>query len=316
MTVRALTLLVVIFLASCKDNVQKSYDGSIIDRAKINEVFGHDTSHVLFDHLYVVLDSLSYAQLTQHTSWRDTYAAMDKGLPNFESIDSITTTCYLRGHEHFIELLGPDNEYNEPVGKSGIGFSLHNQGEHFHLGVLPKIKQAESPYLSMSDTVDMPFGENNTTWFKAFYSPSEGTALHTWYAFYNPAFLDSLYQTEHPEYSREAFLKKSYSKKQLFGGIKSIKISCTVRDYERIAQEMRQLGCKLIAKEGNSLTIASGDVFITINPSNNIEFSRITQIQCRLNTMDTSVTTLGHITIINKGQESIWNLENLYKENP
>jgi hypothetical protein len=305
----------ILSLMSCKDKGQKENDGTIVDREKIDIIFGHDISQVQFDHLYVVLDSVSYARIKQYDSSKNRYATIDKGLPDFEPIDSLSTSCYLRGREHSIELLGPDNKYGEPIGKSGIGFSLRNRGEHFHLGVAPKLKQADTPYLSISDTVQMSLGENTTTWFKAFYSPGKETALITWYAFYNPIFLDSLHRTAHHKYSRKAFLKKSYNQEQLFEGVKSIHMTCIPPDYHRIAQEMRQLGCELIAKEGNTLTIASGDVNITITPSNSIEYSRINHIKCDMNAMDSSSIILGNITITNSGTESVWNLENLYKNN-
>ncbi len=302
-------------LLSCKED-RSSIPITTIDHEKVDVLFGKDVSEVLFDHLYVVLDSVSYAQFTREDSWINTYASLDKGLPNFESIDEKTTSCYLRGHEHYIELLGPNNKFQEPVGKSGVGFSLRNGGEHFHMGVAPKLKQSGTPYLSASETVDMSIGEKEAIWFKAFYSPSKGTSVQTWYAFYNPAFLDSLFHETHDNYSREAFLKKSYKKEHLFERIKQISITCTPQDYERISQEMRHLGCSLLKKEGRTLTIAGGDVSITITPSTAIEFSRITQIKCGLNTEDNSVTHLGNLTITNLGTKSIWNFENLYKNQP
>ena len=309
---KIILILIIILINSCSEKRKELIEPSI-DYKKIDAIFGEDVSQVLFDHLYVVLDSISYSRLTQESSWINSYASIDKGLPNFESIDVNTTSCYLRGHKHYIEFLGPDNEYQEPIGKSGVGFSLRNRGEHFHLGVQPKLKKTGTPYLSISETVDMPIGKQEATWFKAFYSPSKGTALHTWYAFYNPAFLDSLYQVKHNNYSREAFLQKSYNNDQLFQGIKGISISCTPKDYERIAQEMRHLGCSLLEKEGETLTIASGDVCITITPNKNNEFSHITEINCGLNAADSSVTKLGNLTITNEGIESKWNFENLYE---
>ncbi|NAS10639.1 DUF5829 family protein [Poritiphilus flavus] len=300
-------------LVSCQEN-NPSVTSTKIDHAKIDALFGKNVSEVLFDHLYVVLDSSSYADLTQNTSWKNSYAFIDKGLPDFDVIDDQSTSCYLRGHRHYIEILGPHNEYKEPVGKSGIGFSLRNKGEHFHLGVKPRLKQAGSSYLSNSEVVDMPIGNQEATWFKAFYSPSAGSWLDTWYAFYNPAFLDSLYHKEHPDYSREDFLQQSYSKDRLFEGIREISLSCTPEDYKRIGQELRFLGCRLLEKKGDRLSIGSGDITINISPSNTVEFSRITRIHCGINAEDFSVIKLGNITITNRGKESIWNLENLYKD--
>lgn len=307
-----IVIFLLILSVSCKNKEQNLRESSV-DYSKVDTFFGDDVSQLLFDHLYVVLDSVSYTELTKNAFFTKMYVAIDKGLPHFEAIDKKTVTCYLRGHKHYIEILGPDNQFKEPVGKSGIGFSLHNKGEHFHLGLQPKLKRSETTYLSIAETVDMPIDQDEVTWFKAFYSPAKNTNLHTWYAFYNPIFLDSLHQKKHPYYSREAFLQKSYKEECLFKNIKSISMSCTIDDFDRIAQEMRHLGCELLKKENNTLSIASGDVIINIQLSNTIEFSHITQIQCELNTTDSSVIQLGNITIINQGIESVWNFENLNK---
>ena len=117
---------------------------------------------MLFSHLYVVLDSLSYSEFTNSPEWTDAYANLDVGLPHFNPIDKNATSCYLRGHRHYIEILGPDNTYNEPVGKSGIGFSLENDEGHFHLGVTPKLKKEDNRFLSLSDTVSMPLGKRES----------------------------------------------------------------------------------------------------------------------------------------------------------
>ncbi|WP_157560138.1 DUF5829 family protein [Kordia algicida OT-1] len=286
---------------------------SSVDYDKVDAFFGTNVSQILFDHLYVVLDSVSYAQLKQNAFFNDMYGSIDKGLPNFEAIDAKTSSCYIRGHSHYIEILGPNNRYQEPIGKSGIGFSLHNKGEHFHLGVQPKLAQNKTPYLSISETIDLPIENTEITWFKAFYSPNISTNLHTWYAFYNPIFLDSLYHVKHHTYSREAFLKKLYKKECLFKDIESISMHCTKADFYRIAQEMRHLGCDLIKNEGKTLTIASGDITIEIRLSETIKNSHITQIQCKLNTIDSSVIQLGNLTITNYGMKSIWDFNTFNK---
>lgn len=300
---------------ACNDPIQKKDDHSIIDREKIDEVFRKDISKVLLDHLYIVVDSLTYEKLTKNNQWKETYASLDIGLPDFAPINNHSSTCFLRGRQHYIEILGPKNNYNEPVGKSGIGFSLKNNNEHFHLGVESKLKASKDSFLYATQTVQMPLGEHKQTWFKAFYTPSPGTALHTWYAFYNPSFLDSLYGNHNSSYSREVFLESTYTDHKLFNGIKEIYLNCTPNDYRRIAQELGYLRCKLLKKNGETLSIASGDVKINIKPSNDIEYSRITQITCRLNDIDNSITKLGNLTITNQDNESIWNFDDLHKNN-
>ncbi len=304
------------FLISCKNRDDNKYDRSIIDKEKIDEVFSKDISKILLDHLYVVVDSITYVQVTKDHNWKNRYASLDLGLPDFAPVTDQASTCYLRGHQHYIEILGPKNKYNEPIGKSGIGFSLKNRNEHFHLGVEPKLKAAKDSFLYAAETVEMPLGKMQHTWFKAFYTPSPGTALHTWYGFYNPVFLDSLYGKHHSSYSREAFLKPSYKNEKLFNGIKEIYLTCVSKDYLRIAQELGYLRCKLLKKSGKTLTIKGGDVIIHIESSDTVEYSRITQITCKLNNEDHSITQLGNLTITNQGTESIWNFDELYINNP
>jgi len=128
--------------------------------------------------------------------------------------------------------------------------------------------------------------------------------------------LDSLSGKHHTSYSRKAFLESSYADQKLFNGIKEIYLTCILDDYRRIAQELGYLRCKLLEHNGEILTIASGDVTINIAPSNQIEYSRITKITCRLNDEDNSITTLGNLKITNQGKESIWHFDELYKNNP
>jgi len=114
-----------LFLGSCqKKEVNKV--SPIIDKQQISEHFDKDISKLLLDHLYVVVDSVTYARLTKDNQWQNNYADLDLGLPDFAPINDHSSTCYIRGHQHYIEILSPKNKYNEPIGKSGIGFSLQN----------------------------------------------------------------------------------------------------------------------------------------------------------------------------------------------
>jgi len=305
-------ICITILLSSCQKQLRESYNPDLIKRKEINQAFGTDVSNVLFDHLYVVVDSTTYAQVTGDNQWQDTYASLDGGLPDFAPLSNTSSTCYLRGHQHSIEILGPNNSYNEPIGKSGIGFSLKNKGEHFHLGVTPKLRALKDSLLTATETVKMEINGQDHTWFKAFYTPSPGTALHTWYAFYNPKFLDQLNDEEHSSYLREDFLASSYADHKLFHGINVINLKCTQADFNRIAQELGYLKSELLDREGNMYIIKSGDVKIVLEPSRDIAYSRITKITCKLNNTDNSVSQLGNITITNSGKVSTWDFNELH----
>ncbi|WP_152537360.1 DUF5829 family protein [Aquimarina pacifica] len=312
-----LFMLCSIFLMSCQQQKEEQEQPVVIDREKIDADFRKDVSKVVLDHLYLVVDSITYSRLTGDNQWKDMYGSLDFGLPDFAPVNNHSaTTCYLRGHQHYIEILSPKNSYNEPVGKSGIGFSLKNDDTHFHLGVEPKLKTKKSQFFNANETVHMSFDGHQHTWFKAFYTPSPGTSVHTWYGFYNPVFLDSLYGKHHSSYSREAFLESIYKDQKLFNGIKEIQLICTLNDYARITRELHDLGCRLLRRSGKTLKIKGGDVTISIEPSDLIEYSRITQIICQLNTKDYTITQLGNLTITNQGTKSVWNFGELYKNNP
>lgn len=169
--------------------------------------------------------------------------------------------------------------------------------------------------LYASETVKMPLKNGEETWFKAFYTPSQGTAIHTWYGFYNPAFLDSLYQDKHSTYDREVFLKNTYNENRLFNGISAIELNCTLSDYFRIGQELANLRCNLLERNGDTLIIQGGDIKVTLSPSSNLEYSHISKIHCDLNHSENSTTHLGNVVITNNGNESIWDLNQLHKNN-
>jgi len=308
-------ILIALFFTSCQGQGQKRYDPSVIDHEKLDAIFGKEVSQVLFDHLYVVVDSLTYESLINNSHWNNTYARLDLGLPDFAPVENNSSTCYLRGHQHSIEILGPNNAYKESVGKSGIGFSLQNKGEDFHLGVEPKLRAVKDSLLNATETVKMALYGKDHTWFKAFYTLSFGTALHTWYAFYNPDFLDHLHGEDHTSYSRESFLVPSYADHKLFHSIETLRLSCTRNDFLRIAQELGYLQCELIAQDDTVFTIESGDIKIEIEASNKIKYSRITQITCNLNKADHNVSYLGSLTLTNQDKTSIWDFDKLHKSN-
>ena len=300
-----------IVLLSCKEKINLK-SRSTIDYEKIDALFAKRTPPVLFDHLYIVLDSSSYTHFLKAKEWMENYASIDEGLPHFTSVTDSATTSYIRGHRHYLELLGPANTYGEPEGKGGIGFCLSNNAQSFNSSIRPELKKENTPYLMSYETVAMPLNGEKAVWFKAFYTPGPKTNVHSWYAFYNPAFLKGLYGSDHDTYTREAFLKTTYAPEKLFKEVSSIEITCNHDDYHRIAQEMRHLGCTLLKKEANNLTVRSGDIDIKIKLYPEIRQSRIDKLQCTLNHPDESVTTFGNLVITNSGHQSIWTFKHTF----
>ncbi|WP_156949977.1 DUF5829 family protein [Maribacter antarcticus] len=311
-TILYLLCILQLVLLSCKQNTGESPTPTI-DYQKIDMLFEQETSDILFNHLYITLDSISYSQFLKASQWMESYAAIDEGLPNFHPITENTTTSYLRGHHHYVEILGPDNAYGAAKGKSGIGFCLTHHKESFNDSIAPKLKKEDTPYLAFSETIVQPLAATEDVWFKAFYTKGPKTNMQSWYAFYNPEFLTSLHGSEHENYARDLFLKKTYAPEKLFKGISSIELACNQADYNRIAQEMRHLGCPLLKKVGDTLTVRSGDIDIKLMLHPEQEQSHIHKLLCTLNRADESVKAFGDLVIINSGHQSVWTFANTYE---
>jgi len=85
-------------------------------------LYAQNDKELKFNHIYVVIDSTSFNKIKTDKEFF-ALANIDSGMPNFDKIDSTSTTLYLRGKSTYIEIMGPNNKFNEKVGSIGIGFS-------------------------------------------------------------------------------------------------------------------------------------------------------------------------------------------------
>ena len=156
-----------------------------------------------FNHFYLVVDSITFNGL-KSSKLLESMINLDAGLPDFQPIDSTTSTIYLRGKNTYIEIMGPNNRFKEEVGSIGLGYSWDSSS--------PNDTLFESRIKSNSDlefknyNVSRKFDGKEVSWFSAYYSNLEGQ-IATWFAFYNTDFLTSLNH-------------KSYSSFTLFSGNK------------------------------------------------------------------------------------------------
>ncbi len=307
-------MLCCFFFLSCAEQKQQKESFYLIDKEKIDRDLSKDFPNVLLDHLYIVVDSISYQKITSDKNWKNTYASLDVGLPSFAPVADQSTTCYLRGRQHYIEILCPDNTCNESIRKNDISFFLEATKNHFQWSAIPVLEIENDSFLYASKTVKMIIDDHQNVLFKAFYTLGSETFLHTWYGSYKAVFLDNLHGKHHPFYSHEACLQTTYENQKLFHGIKEIYLRCTTDDYIGITQELRYLKFALLENKNNALTIVGGDTTIHLELSSTVVYSRITKIICQLNTEDISNKTLENRIITNQGTESIRDLSKLHKK--
>ncbi|PCC69355.1 Alpha/beta hydrolase family protein [Nannocystis exedens] len=88
----------------------------------------HRLPPVPLDHLYVVLDAETHAALRTSRFLLEEFAAVDAGLPHFRPVGPDADVLYVRGAETYLELMGPQNHFGEPVGQIGLGFGVEVPG--------------------------------------------------------------------------------------------------------------------------------------------------------------------------------------------
>lgn len=271
-----------------------------------NNLASHPNS-VLFNHLYIVLDSTTFTALRENVFLKDTYAALDAGMPDFNQIQENSSAIYLRGENHYLEILGPKNSFEEPVGQIGIGFSI---AEHKNFPVDIKDFIADSTaYLNGSSMAQYTIHEEQINWYKAFYSKVAHTNLYTWYAQYNPNFLNLISRSENEKYTRKNFLKKAYAKDKLFKDVSSIVLNCTTNDYDRIVQELTLLDCPLMERNTEFSVYRVNEITLKLKRTL-LKASQVEQITAQLNRPDQTEITLGNMSIRNTGEMSTWVLSN------
>ncbi|RAV28699.1 hypothetical protein DN748_12150 [Sinomicrobium soli] len=277
---------------------------SLVNKEETGSMVREVKNKVLLDHFYVVLDSSSYARFISHPFIKGSYAGIDLGLPGFEPPGQSATSVYLRGEEDYIEILGPHNRFQEPIGQNGIGFSLN--GKEFSLDNKPILKETETKFLKGSDTASFTINDEETVWYKAFYTYGMDTNLFTWYSYYNPGFLKALHREEADDYSAKRFLKTAYKPDRLFKKITRIEIHCNKADHFRIARELQLLGNLHKETGKNHILFSVGDVQISILLDEALQDSRIARMDGLLNQRDDRVLHFGKLTIKNNGFETRW----------
>ncbi|NZA25450.1 hypothetical protein H0E84_03565 [Luteimonas sp. SJ-92] len=76
------------------------------------------------NHVYVVLDGPTFAALRDSADVRRALGPLDAGLPDHAPPGRDADRVFLRGRHTYLEFFGPDNRFDEPVGKVGIAMGF------------------------------------------------------------------------------------------------------------------------------------------------------------------------------------------------
>lgn len=132
------------------------------------------------------------------------------------------------------------------------------------------------------------------------------TNINTWYAYYNPEFLEHLHQDKVTQYTSEHFLKTAYHPKKLFNEITGIEMHCNRADHFRIARELQLLDCTLAGKNNDDLLYVINGLKLSIRLDEGLDKSKITTIAGTLNEPDDRTLKFNNLTIKNTGYQTVW----------
>lgn len=216
------------------------------------------------NHVYIVVDSTTFNDLKSSVELKK-LVNIDRGLPGFLPIDDSSTVIYMRLKSTYLEIMGPNNKFKEPPGSIGIGFSWDTDEPDKIRNIEEELKKSsELPFFKSESK--WPFDAKEIIWYTAFYTELPAH-IATWYAVYNPIFLDYLYPGKHVRFTREDFLQKAYEPDKQMVDISEIVIDCNKVDFDKIMNEFKALHIEAETIQSQSAVFMLDSVKILLNQS-------------------------------------------------
>ena len=185
------------------------------------------SSRVELNHFYVVLDEATYAAIRSSAFFTERFASVDTGLPEFDPPTDESPSLYVRGRNTYLELLGPDNAFGEPVGKVGIGLGVDRPEELDDLERAWAAGAAEDVSRSQRD---WSAANPPVPWHEVLVPldtlASEGFVL--WASAYRPEFLPWLYPDRSAEENgvkRSDFLAPHFDEERLLQDVTGLTLA-------------------------------------------------------------------------------------------
>ncbi len=158
------------------------------------------------NHVYIVLDEESWMQI-RNGSMLEALGAVDAGLPKFRPATASDHVLYVRGVHTYLEIMGPQNRFGEPVGRVGIGLSVDVPDDLDALeNLLRPTCTVERVHQEVTWDVESPQPWMDTLWFPCF----EGASVAVWVSAYHPEFVRWLSSGKRHGTRREDFLSSVY----------------------------------------------------------------------------------------------------------
>lgn len=199
---------------------------------------------VLFNHLHVVLSPADFDSLRSSVAAMESLAAVDQGFPKFLPVADDSQAIYLRGQDTYIELFGPNNKFNLPVGKMGLGWSVEKVGE---LDEVERLLRSENPdgYTRVLNRWDVE-RETPVDWYHALFRTQPIAAKTVWwFSEYHTDFipaLKSLEPTDAVRIARRDFLESRFDAQRWLKNVNRLNLELPAETALTLRADLENVG--------------------------------------------------------------------------
>jgi hypothetical protein len=221
------------------------------------------------NHVYVVLDEETFAALRGSELLTRELAAVDTGLPTFDAPRADSQRLYIRGRTTYVEILGPRNPFNEPVGKIGLALGVDE------LALLGEVQAAWSAsFGSAADRYEVQWKKATppVPWYDVVQhrTTSSNPHLVLWASAYRPEFLPWLYPQRSAfdnRGSRADFLAPLFRPERLFRDVTGLTVAIPEQLRQQVARQLEASGYRRSVR-GEMLELqSSGWTLTLVEPS-------------------------------------------------
>lgn len=224
---------------------------------------------VSLNHFYVVLDEATYAALLASPFFVERFANVDTGLPKFEAPLPSSQRMYVRGRSTYVELLGPQNPFGEPVGKVGIALGVDDRK---WLGEVQRAWSALEGGKVEHIRKDWTRSSPHVPWYDVVLHPatSSNDRLVLWLTAYAPDFLPWLYPQRSAlenGVSRAAYLAPRFAADRVMADVTGVSIAVPPELAERIARQLAAVGYTQRREQGGLVLEGGGWSLTLLDPA-------------------------------------------------
>lgn len=226
-------------------------------------------SDVGLNHFYVVLDEETFSAVRGSEFVLDGFAAVDAGLPGFEAPDSTSDRLFVRGRSTYLELFRPDNRFEEPVGKVGIGLGVDRAED---LDCVQRLWSERLEGEAGRSRIERETEDPPVPWYDAIYRPvtSSNPDLVLWAAGYRPEFLRWLYPdrpAEETGVARADFLAPHFDPRRLLEDVTGLVVATPTELSHEIAGQLEAIGYER-TERADGIVLSGGDWSLTLVEAN------------------------------------------------